>query len=1404
MARKYFNWKLVIILLIGLIVLGVTAFGLRSWQRERRSSRGLVLGNKLYDQGNWKEAAQNLGRYIAVVQDDVPVLVKYADAQLNIRPLKRNNIQQAIATYRIILRIEKGNFETATRLVGIYLQMGMSGEAELIAVRALEVDPDLQNKSKTGAQAKQVMELKRMLAIALARQRKFKEAVEELKEIITEYPEHILAYEFLGQLGEQRLEDYPQEPLFWFDEAVKNNLSTALAYIIRAAYHLRHGDKVKNLADLEQAEQLDLSEPAIRLRLAKEFINANVFDKAEKHLIATQKVEPASQVLWETWAQLALKSDSKTTMLKVAKTGLKELSLQPWDFMPTAAELYIKCDELDLASVCINKLRQNDIMPTTTAFLEGLVADRKGDHNEAANCWYKVIQLGNKSPRIRLALASTLTRLGDTSSALVQGRTLISENPDFLDGHLFLARLLAQTGNWTGTAQHAYQARQLSPTNVEAALLHLQARIQLLVVNGADKDSKEWQGVEQQLATLENATDGSLSVKLLQLQLAMLQKNFTDAETLINKLKKDHPSQIRVAMAEIELLSFADKAEEAILRLRDIVRKFPETIQPAKYLAILLSQQNNHKESEKVIKDALARVEKPVAHRELGLLLAALYAQWDKKDDICPLLNQLAQKLPDDILIKRQLLKLKEIVENTEKAQQLVDDIRSIEGDNGWQWRYEQAKIWFVQKDSKDHHPQIISLLKENLSANPDEQSSRILLAAIYEKAGRLPLAISTYREALNRSPRDLRIIIPVVAALYKANEYDQADVILRQAANHKLYHPELKKLELQSHLKRGQLSSASDDIDNLLANDPDNRSMYLTLALLKIRQGKFIEAEELLGKLKSEEPDSLPIAVAQVELNMRQGKSTEAISLCDEIVNKFNNASAHIIRARTLASFGQVDKAKKDFEQATVMEPNNVESWMAKSRFYAFINQNDTAITDIEKAMLLAPNNLTIQKNAILLFFASGDREILQKGKALLDELMESNPDDIELRLYKSRSLLTKGTNPAVKQAAGILQKITEEQPDLTEAWILLSQIALGQGQSTKALDFALRGLIYQPNDKNLLLLRAKAEAAKSPTLAIPTLRILQERYPNDADVAIYLANIYLATNQSQKAIDLLKTQLASSNGTPDERKIHISLAVALYKNGNKAEAQEKFHTLQQSAPDDPAPLLAQIQLLKDEQLWTQLRQIAFDWSQNHPEDAYTPYTIASNLAANESSKAKKIAEDLLRGILNRDPDSLAAMHTLAMLLQTMGNSTEAATLYRQILTLQPDNVVAINNLAWILCDEQGKYKEALELAQRGLRFAPDYVDLVDTRGVLYDKLGQYDKAIQDFNRCLELYPDKTPARAASYLHLAKTQTKLGQKDEAVESLKKALELNAEIGGLSEAEQVDAENLVENLSRGI
>jgi len=348
------------------------------------------------------------------------------------------------------------------------------------------------------------------------------------------------------------------------------------------------------------------------------------------------------------------------------------------------------------------------------------------------------------------------------------------------------------------------------------------------------------------------------------------------------------------------------------------------------------------------------------------------------------------------------------------------------------------------------------------------------------------------------------------------------------------------------------------------------------------------------------------------------------------------------------------------------------------------------------------------------------------------------------------------------------------------------------------------LRGLVHQFDNKSLLLLKARAEAAGSlPALAIPTLKAILEIDPNDAYVVIRLANTYIDAGSAQKAVKLLKAQLPSHRGATSDRKIDIALAVALYKNGNKEEAKKKFDSLYRSAPDDPAPLLAQVSVLKDERLWNQLSRKVFEWCGKNPDDIDTPVNIAGNLTATGNSEAQKTAENILRRTLKRHQNSLSAMNTLAMLLQMTERTAEATALYQESIKIQPDNIIAINNLAWIMCDQQGKPQQALKLAQRGLKLAPDYIDLIDTRGVIYCRLGEYNKAVKDFDRCLKLYGENSPAAVASRFHLGKALAGLGQKEKAAQNLKKTLELNAKIGGLSPTDVAETQRLIKDLLEG-
>jgi tetratricopeptide (TPR) repeat protein len=1391
MPGRYFNWKLAIVLLIGLVVLGMSAFGLRQWRRTNRAEQSLIIGNKAYDEQRWEDAAEHLGKYIALERDDVSILLKYADAQLKIRPAERNRVQQAIGTYRTVLRLDRANSEAAMQLTEIYLGVGSSGEAELIARRQLE--------------AKDAPGIRRMLALALAGQRKFKEAAEELKTVIKEHPEQVLAYETLGQLVEQRPEDFKDVPSQWFNQAVENNPSSALAYIIRAGFYRRSEDPSSALDDLSRAEKQDLSDSAVRLRLAQELINSNMLDKAEVHLAAIQETSPNNEDLWTTWAGLALKSQSKEKMLKVAETGLKELSSRPWDFMPLAAELFIRCGKLDDADKCLSKMTEKDVSPASVAFLRGLLAAERGNLSDAVKYWQQSMESGNKSIHVRLALASALSRLGNIQSAIQQLRSLISENPGSFEGYLALARLLSQTGNWVETADHAARARELSPDNQEPVLLYLQAQIQLLSSGPAGQgaaDSQTLSNIQQQLSVLEKNVELAEEAKLLQFQLALQQDKLSEAEALVAQLKETRLPKVRIIMAEAELLAAQAKIDEAILRLNEAVKEFPESIDLVRYLAILLDRKGNQKECEACIKGALERIDAPLARRELGLLLVQFYTRWDQKDSVYTLLNTLARELPNDIPIKRRLLLCEQVIGDSGRVQQIVNDIKSLEGEGGWQWRYDQARVWFAMEDFKSRYPQILSLLQENMQINPNDQTSHLLLARTYERAGEKQLAISTYREILSQSPDDLRVIIPAVAALYSQRQYDEAEQVLSRASRKKLYHPELQRLQLQSYLRRGQLDSASGILQDLLVNDPNNQAACLSLALLKMQQGDYDQASNLLDKLKNLNPDSLPVIAAQIQLNIRQGKKAEALWLSDEMVNKLNNASAYVLRARTYATLGQIDKAVKDLDHAVSIEPGNVEVWVSRSDFYRSTGQIKNASADIRQALSLDSDNLELQKRAIPLFLASGDIDTIREGKVLLEKALGSNSDDIQFRLLKARSILVEGSAPAIENARQILQEITEDQPENTEAWVLLGDIAIKQSQPEKAMEAALGGLAYGPNNKSLLLLKARAEAAKSPVLAIPTLKLLHELEPMDLGTVVLMADTYIKAGEPIKAVILLREQLTVCDDSA-RGKCRNALAVALYKSGNKAESQEEFDSLIESEPNEPAPLLAQVQLLKDDKEWGQLEEKVVNWYEKHPEDVGTPVAIAMDVMLLEDGPARKAAEEILRVVLKDHPDSTEAMRALAILLQISGRSAESAQLYERVLELEPDNVIAVNNLAWIICEVRGKPQEALKLAQRGLKIAPNYYDLIDTRGVIYYRLGELDKAIRDFNECIKLYPGVTPSSIGTRFYLARALADNGQKDKAIQYLKEALELNSQNGGLSTADLAEAQSLFNKLKEG-
>ncbi len=130
-----------------------------------------------------------------------------------------------------------------------------------------------------------------------------------------------------------------------------------------------------------------------------------------------------------------------------------------------------------------------------------------------------------------------------------------------------------------------------------------------------------------------------------------------------------------------------------------------------------------------MIREGLARIQEPRLRRDLFLILADCYRLWQQEDKLIACLRDWAAQCPSDIQPRRQLLACPEIVKDPRQAQDLVEEIKSLEGDSGWQWRYEQARLWHDggAEDFKTHYSQIVKLLQENLAANPQDLESCLL-----------------------------------------------------------------------------------------------------------------------------------------------------------------------------------------------------------------------------------------------------------------------------------------------------------------------------------------------------------------------------------------------------------------------------------------------------------------------------------------------------------------------------------------------------------------------------------------------------------------------------------------------------------------------------------------------------
>ncbi|MBW8016040.1 MAG: tetratricopeptide repeat protein [Planctomycetes bacterium] len=1467
MARRYFNWKLLVVILIATMMLGVTAYGLRKWQKGQKSGLAYEKGIKAFDEHKWDEVASHLGRYISSNPEDIEMLHKYATAQMNRRPVGKSNINQAISAYRMILQVDNSEVEATKKISEMYLQMRLSGEAELI----LSKFPDIESNPDLGT----------LLAKAMALQKKFEDVVKEgvvkeegavtkLNAIIKAHPEHIPAYELMAQFvpyqlagqmedktDEQKKKIILEQMEKWINDAVGKNPSSAKAYMMRADYRRRLNDREGFDSDLAKVQEFEITAADDKLMLAKLLAIAGKLDEAEKILEDIAADDPRNLGMWVSWVDLAKRTNSKDKVLKVVKNARKALERDPWDFMSTAAEVYLQCNKIEEAKECISKLKDKKMLPLAVARFEAVLTDidKKSGPFESVKAWREVIDLIFRTPgfsvppKDRMSLALAYARADDSAAAVREMSEILVDNPKYWQAHLWLAKNASRNGNFRKSAESAQRVIQLLPAHVEAKYLYVQAQVQQLSQLDPEASPPDPEAIKLQIAELEKIPSMAIQAELLRFRMAIGKKDFEAAEKIADKLKSDYPDDIRAAMAMANLNLVQDKLDETIVLLEQMVKDFPKATDPVQYLVSILASKDQQERGIELLNEAIARNDNPAAKLNFSFILADFYLRWNRQNELYELLKalDLDEKHPKNIQIKTRLLMTQKFAKDPAAGQSIVDQIKAIVGENSWLWRYHQSRLWYLSEDFKSHYTEIVSLMKRNLLENPTDQASRLLLAGSYFKAGDVQVAFSMYREAFDREPDNLKVIIPMVSALYQAGQFELADEIMSKVSAKTLQNPQLSRLKVDSHIRQGDYSTASELLRSSLLAISGSNSDKLTLAMLEMEQKNYSEAAKMLDGLKDtvSEPGFLrSVVAAQIQLSVQQNNYDEAIRICDKLVEEDSVAASLLIRARMYYTIKNNERALVDYNMAIQKEPENSDTWVARSRFYASTNEMQKAIDDMVKAISVGETNLAkalslvksiqeatedtsdalsdaetdvkkqkntlvqIQRQTILLMLSSGIEDAVNKGRELLAKALTENPGEVELMMINARLLFSRGTVPSRNESAEILVEITRKTSSNVEAWSLLGQIALARQQYDKAIAYAQRGLLSRPNDRRLMLLKARGESGRSPAFAIATLKALYDLDPANLDNAIYLADTYSQSEQTRKAVELLEAQLKKIEDEQDSLRCRVALAQARYRDGKTEQAAKDFALLMESKDVSVVTLATYTNLLLGSRDYEECFKQVSDWIAKNPEDSLEAIGVIERLvnASAGNDKVMKLAISTFEKIIEGHPDAPNALQGMAVLYQMVEQNDKAISLYERVHDIRPDDLIVLNNLAWAYCQEKGNYQQALEMANRGLKKAPEYIDLIDTRGFIYSKLGQFDKAIIDFQKCLELYPGTNPAIISTRLHLAKAFEKTGQKDMAIKELNTILllkqNLSASIREMKKADFKEALDLLNTLSK--
>lgn len=149
--------------------------------------------------------------------------------------------------------------------------------------------------------------------------------------------------------------------------------------------------------------------------------------------------------------------------------------------------------------------------------------------------------------------------------------------------------------------------------------------------------------------------------------------------------------------------------------------------------------------------------------------------------------------------------------------------------------------------------------------------------------------------------------------------------------------------------------------------------------------------------------------------------------------------------------------------------------------------------------------------------------------------------------------------------------------------------------------------------------------------------------------------------------------------------------------------------------------------------------------------------FDVQMDLGVLHYGNRNPLAESFLRNALAIRPNDVGATYALGMTYQQAGRTEEAIATYTNLTKLDSTNGNAYYNIGYIHFTALEDYVTALELFQKAVQVAPDYLDAIYMRGACNEALGNVELAKREYSYLLQLAPNHAKAAQRMNALLAK-----------------------------------------------